>query len=167
MSIILIWRERRWSQKCQSKQSAFLSLSLVYQQLLLEQRQFLFETEVLRDFHWAVISAAAKLISFHSYVGKCLGHILMSRLDRWRGKFGARERQRLGSFLICFFSSQFYSPSFQEACDQNTLIAVGVFVLFMLLLYIVRTPHTFVLCLMSIWDYYAKSYPGRFDLHAN
>lgn len=56
------------------------------------------------------------------------------------------------------------------ACDQrtcNTLIAVGVFVLFMLLLYIVRTPHTFVLCLMSIWDYYAKSYPGRFDLDAN
>lgn len=94
----------------------------------------------------------------------------MSRLDRWRGKFGARETQRLGSFLICSFSSQLYSPSFQEACDQrtcNTLIAVGVFVLFMLLLYVVRTPHTFVLCLMSIWDYYAKSDPGRFDLYAN
>lgn len=30
------------------------------------------------------------------------------------------------------------------------LIAVGVFVLFMLLLCIVRTPHTFVLCLMGI-----------------
>ncbi len=135
-NILLIGRERRWFQKCQWKHS--VSLSPVYQRLLLEQRQFLFETE-----------APLKLISFHSCVGKCVGHVLMSRLDRRRGNVGPRETVIVHSSCV---------PSL--GCIRSPCTRV-------FLCCIVRTPHTFMLCLMSIRGYHAKSDPGSIDLDAN
>lgn len=91
----------------------------------------------------------------------------MSRLDRWRGNIGPRE-------TVIVYSSSVPSLGFiRSPCERPVfglhaaVIAVGVFVLFMLLLCIVRTPHTFMLCLMSIWVYHAKSDSGSIDLDAN
>ncbi len=122
-----------------------VSLSPVYQRLLLEQRQFLFETE-----------APLKLISFHSCVGKCVGHVLMSRLDRRRGNVGPRETVIVHSSCV---------PSLgciRSPCTRPVFSLQWAF-----LCCIVRTPHTFMLCLMSIRGYRAKSDPGSIDLDAN
>lgn len=91
----------------------------------------------------------------------------MSRSDRWRENFSPRE-------TVIVHSSSVPSLGFiRSPCERlvfglhAAVIAVGVFVLFMLLLCIVRTPHTFMLCLMSIWVYHAKSDSGSIDLDAN